>query len=1181
MIIDKKLIMRKSALSSTYSRGIDLFDDNKVIDISLKKIDDRDIKFISHVQGSGHNKYKSEIQLELLEGKFELCDFYCECPAFESYGGLCKHLVAVSFAINFQYDKEQLVDFLRDSHDNSAVVIDYDIDNEDYDEVKDDYYDDYGDSDEYIDSDIVNYMNNFNRKKTIGELLNINNNSNRKKELFKGAETASGRTFSADGRNTFQAKKSSRVLLEAITNYTTEERNKYCNNVSGLNINLEPILHIKRSGITVEWKIGKDKMYVLKNISKFVDAVRNGESVYYGKNLEFIHRREAFSDDSTKYVDYLLSNKYSFPSDYYYYSSNDKRYLSLEDNVIDSFIPLIKGKTVTAYKGENTRKVEIEIVDRDVKLPVNIKGNEADKTSEIIFPDVYVAEGMGTFYILYEDCLYCCSEKYCEKMKTVIPLLTYNAFNSYEWYINLDGRPNSLDLNEKDYQAFSDTLLPIMEKYMQLNVESVDFSKYEKEEGKYQVYLELDKNKAITCTAKAIYGDKNHNLISIANAKQTYRDLHSEYLLREVITKYFNQEKENRKKYILKDDDEVLADLIEYGVMELEQLAEVFVSDEFKKIKVFRAPKITTSLSVKGNLLNVSWDLDGMSVEELNDILASYSKKKKYHRLKSGELLNLTDDGIGFLSELKEDLRLTDAQIKEGMAELPLYRAMYLDSLVEENLSNIYVSKDSMFKNIISSFDVVKGEQFELPGDINAELRPYQYEGFKWANILAKLGFGGILADDMGLGKTLQIIAYLYSKRDKTSLVVCPASLVYNWESEFNKFTPDMKICAVAGTAEERRKIIESYNDYEVLITSYDLLKRDISYYKNIKFDNEIIDEAQYIKNPSTQAAKTVKSINSDTRFALTGTPIENRLSELWSIFEYLMPGYLFSYKSFKEKFEEKIVSKSSQNERNAVDRLHKMIKPFILRRLKKDVLKELPEKIEDVIYAKFENEQERIYKATEKKVITSLNGYSKKNFEENKLQILAELTRLRQICCDPSLIVENYKKDSAKMTACIELVENAVANGHKILLFSQFTTMLDLLKTKLQQHNLKVLMLTGSTSKKKRRDLVEQFQEGEADVFLISLKAGGTGLNLTSADIVIHYDPWWNVAAQNQATDRAHRIGQKNVVNVIKLIAKNSIEERILKLQDMKKELADKIISGENISMSSLSKEDLLELFE
>jgi SNF2 family DNA or RNA helicase len=410
----------------------------------------------------------------------------------------------------------------------------------------------------------------------------------------------------------------------------------------------------------------------------------------------------------------------------------------------------------------------------------------------------------------------------------------------------------------------------------------------------------------------------------------------------------------------------------------------------------------------------------------------------------------------------------------------------------------------------------------------------------------------------------------------KTSLIVCPASLIYNWENELEKFAPQLTKCIVAGTASERSKLIKEYDKYDVMVTSYDLLKRDVKSYSNIIFETEVIDEAQYIKNQSTIAAKAVKIITAKVKFALTGTPIENRLSELWSIFDYLMPGLLYNYNHFREEIEVPIVQ---GDDSVSLKRLHRLISPFILRRLKKDVLKDLPNKLENVIYSKMEGKQLELYNANVQLLKESIDKESEDDFKKNKLQILAELTKLRQLCCDPALYYDSYKGSSAKLETCIDLIENGVNGGHKILLFSQFTTMFNIITERLNSLNISYFTLTGQTPKAKRYKMVEEFNQDDTKVFLISLKAGGTGLNLTGADIVIHYDPWWNISAQNQATDRAHRIGQKNVVSVFKLITRNTIEEKILNLQELKRDLADKVISEEGVSSVSLDKQDLLEL--
>ena len=434
----------------------------------------------------------------------------------------------------------------------------------------------------------------------------------------------------------------------------------------------------------------------------------------------------------------------------------------------------------------------------------------------------------------------------------------------------------------------------------------------------------------------------------------------------------------------------------------------------------------------------------------------------------------------------------------------------------------------------------------------------------------------------MGRGKTIQVLAVLLAAKEEgktgTSLVVTPASLVFNWGAEFEKFAPDLTVSLITGTQDERQKKIDAYQEADVIVTSYDLLKRDIAFYEDKEFYYQIIDEAQYIKNHTTEAAKAVKVIHSRIRYALTGTPIENRLSELWSIFDYLMPGFLYTYDTFRKEMENPIVK---NNDEKAMKRLQKMVGPFILRRLKEDVLKDLPDKLEEFRYVRLGDTQQKVYDGQVVHMKEQIARQNPEEFNKNKLQILAELTRLRQICCDPSLCFENYKGETAKLEACLELIQSAMDGGHRILVFSQFTSMLEILQKNLTNLGIAYFTITGSTSKEKRLELVKDFNEGDVPVFLISLKAGGVGLNLTGADVVIHYDPWWNLAAQNQATDRAHRIGQTKKVTVYKLIARHTIEEKIQKLQETKKNLADQVMSGESASLGGMSREEILELLE
>ena len=511
---------------------------------------------------------------------------------------------------------------------------------------------------------------------------------------------------------------------------------------------------------------------------------------------------------------------------------------------------------------------------------------------------------------------------------------------------------------------------------------------------------------------------------------------------------------------------------------------------------------------------------------------------------------------------------------------------MYLDKILKNINKNI--EKNDSYKKMVNQVSKKEIEdEIKLPRGLKSDLRSYQVLGYKWLKVLDSYKFGGILADDMGLGKTIQLLAVILSyieetKKPKPSIVVCPSSLSLNWKNEIKKFAPSMKTLVMHGNAEERKKQIASIEKYNLVITSYDLLKRDVEEYKKANHDFKYIiaDEAQYIKNNNTQNARAIKEINAETRFALTGTPIENSLSELWSIFDFIMPGYLYSYRKFKEIYEMPIVKENSEY---AMNKLKMLIEPFILRRTKKEVLTELPDKTISILNNEMQGEQLKIYLSYMSSAKKEVRQEIKENgFEKSQIKILALLMRLRQICCHPSLFLANYKGESSKLNQCIEVLKDAIASGHKILLFSGYSSMLEIIEKELKKENIKYFKLTGQTKVGDRIKLVEEFNNNEEiKVFLISLKAGGTGLNLIGADMVIHYDPWWNLSAENQATDRTYRIGQKKNVQVYKLITKDSIEERIYELQERKASLAKSMLSTEQTFINKLSKEDVMALFE
>ncbi len=846
---------------------------------------------------------------------------------------------------------------------------------------------------------------------------------------------------------------------------------------------------------------------------------------------------------------------------------------------LDQFYEIASGEPV-AYENrdaDSRERCELTCRERNPRVFMSINKNLLGKSKtfhginvECEFPDMFY--GVKTAYYIEGDGLYRMEEGFLQRIR---PLTE-----------QCDGGSLSFQIGRNNLGEFYYSVLPQIRDIVDIAEENEEeIEEYLPPEAEFIFYLDAEDHN-IACKPGVRYGDTEFPLIKSESegVKWNGNIVREEHREREILflaRQWFPQLDREKQELHCGKDEECMYQVLAKGLDALFGLGEVQCTKRFSNLKVTKKMKMSVGVSIKSGLLNLDIATEDLPAEELLDILNSYRSKKKYHRLKSGDFVDLTDNSYEMLDEMMNSLHLSVKDFLKGNIELPMYRTLYLDKMLEEN-ENVYSERDSHFRNLVRDFKTVNDSDFQLPKELERVLRNYQKNGYRWLRTLEAFKFGGILADDMGLGKTLQVIAVLLAAkqegREGVSLVVAPASLVFNWGEELRRFAPELKFVLVTGTQGERRNKLEAYREADVLVTSYDLLKRDTELYEGKEFLYQIIDEAQYIKNHQTVAAKAVKVINSQIRYALTGTPIENRLSEIWSIFDYLMPGFLYKYEVFRRDFEAPIIKNQDEA---AMERLKKMTSPFILRRLKRDVLKDLPDKIEKIHYVKFEKKQQELYDAQVVHMRQQIAGQDKAEFQKNKIQILAELTRLRQVCCDPSLCFENYKGGSAKLEACIELVERAAEGGHKILLFSQFVSMLEIIRQELAKRELSFYMISGETSKEKRLKLVKKFNEDDTRVFLISLKAGGVGLNLTGADVVIHYDPWWNLAVQNQATDRAHRIGQDKKVTVYQLIAKGSVEEKIRKIQESKKELLEEIVGGAAGQLGNMSREDFLELLE
>ena len=970
-----------------------------------------------------------------------------------------------------------------------------------------------------------------------------------------------------------------RKALELIDMYQRKRRGQTIAKADAeiKDLQIEPRIERTENGLEVSFRTGIKKLYIIKNLGEFVEKVENRMTQVFGSASEINYAVHKVSPQAEQYYEFIRKvvkgeQLRLEAGDFYAGDIKVENKIHLYGSRLDEMFEILlqtKEKIPFHDKMRGEKYNQLFAGEGIPKITLTLQNdyeNSVFRGIEVSGELPEFIKGERSLYYREAEYLYRIDKEKEDILQSLLEIAVHDCIN--------------FSIGRKSLADFYYYTLPMLAEVVSV----VDNTKNVPEQhlpprAAFRFYLDEEQGELL-CDAKAVYGEEEYALTDIAlNLPiKKNRDTYAESDTAKAVLKYCPQINKERSVFICEGEEDICR-MLENGINELIEYGEVLCTDRVKRIRIRRHTKISMGVALESGLMELEISSEDISSKELLELLASYRRKKKYHRLSNGDFVNTEDENLAMLVSMIDSMHISSKDILKGKLQLPVYRALYLDKVLEKN-ENLYVERDKYFKKLIKEFKTMEESEFEVPTSLQKIMRPYQTIGFQWLKTLETYGFGGILADDMGLGKTLQVISVLLRAKEEgqegVSLIVSPASLIYNWQEEFKKFAPQMKIKVISGTQTERRNMISEYKEHDVLITSYDLLKRDIAEYEDKNFLYQVIDEAQYIKNHSTAAAKSVKCIQSRTKYALTGTPIENRLSELWSIFDYLMPGFLYGYETFRKEMESPIVK---NKDADASVRLKRMVSPFILRRLKQDVLKELPDKLEEIQYTVFEEKQQRLYDGQVTHMRDILNNQNNEEFAQNKLQILSELTKLREICCDPELLYENYDGESAKRSMCMDLVKRAIEGEHRILIFSQFTSMLQLLENDLRSEGIAFYKITGATKKEERIRLVKEFNEGAIPVFLISLKAGGTGLNLTGADTVIHYDPWWNQAAQNQATDRAHRIGQKKIVTVYKLIAKGSIEEKILKMQEMKKNLADEILSGETGGLAQMSKEELLEL--
>lgn len=931
-----------------------------------------------------------------------------------------------------------------------------------------------------------------------------------------------------------------------------------------LQVTVNEPLKSRQSKAFVGLYAGSSKMYKVSNTKKFIQDYYNHKEIRLGKEFRYIPEECQFEPTSAAVLAYL-TEIYEIQETLgktYYSNLFNRQELVVSQNMLCKLLRLAEG-------------LHCDIILRDKKMEnMEIMCSNPKLSMELQMEDeVLSLHDMGQ-----EPIISICEDGsiLCYQGGIYLPDMEFLA-NLRPFFTTLFGKKQSeLEFRGENMGSFIEKVLPVIKKTMNIQVPEKIKDHYIVEQLQPKLYFDIDRSRQRpVLVARMIFAYGEHEVNPLQDEqKGSYilvRDREEEeQLLRLMYDKHFSV---RREQFVLTKEDEIFQ-LMTEGIQDLCRQFEVFYSKEYKANSIKKVGMLSAGIRLNTdiNLLEMDVDYGHIPKEELRDFFRSIKLKKKYYRLKSGAFVNLmTEDKQ--IDELRDLLSIGEVT-EDNKIAFSQTAVMEVDELLPHTQR---ITRDAGYKQLLEDLKNPDKTNWELPNGMEDILRPYQITGYRWLCSLAHYGMGGILADDMGLGKTLQTITYVLANPGTRTLIVCPTSLAYNWQDEFSKFAPQIATQIISGTPQERADLMQQSTDVPVWITTYPLIRKDVDLYKAQIFDACFIDEAQFIKNPTSLGAKAVKAVQAKHRFALTGTPIENTLSELWSIFDFVMPGFFGRYRQFEECYEKPILR---DHDSVQMQKLRRKIRPFVLRRMKKEVLTELPDKIETRRMAEMGAKQRKIYESYLARIQMELAGDEENTPGGNRMQVLAALTRLRQICCHPATFASNYHGGSGKLDLLMEQLPDILEGGHSVIVFSQFTSMLSIIAHELKQRNIPFFYLAGSTSAQERKREVKEFNRGEVKVFLISLKAGGTGLNLTGADTVIHFDPWWNPAVEDQATDRAYRIGQKKKVQVIKYVMKDSIEEKIYELQKRKKQLSDQLIQAGESFVTQLTMEEIKELF-
>lgn len=917
--------------------------------------------------------------------------------------------------------------------------------------------------------------------------------------------------------------------------------------------------------------VGIDHLYVVKDIEAVIEDLLEGNTIEFGKRFTYDPENYRVELQDRKMLQLLNEISQVVQSASFSNSYGDKKELLIPPqfakDVIRQLMQVDNGflnyESPNSSRGENPTNTTIE--EETTHLPLQFYIEETEN-SEINFrPAKSTINALRMFpnanMVLIDDTFYFLTNDQYQSI--------YYLKEAFELV-----QKGPIIFSQNEFTDFASEVLPQLRGFVDITMDDEVESMLIAPEVSETLYIDWQQD---TLYVRPIFRYQNATFspfVELEDAEETssdqliVRDLNKESTALETLADASNGFKQEEDMLVTDNLNNITHFLYE-RLGDLANVFEIYLTNSAQNIlyQPERAPRINIDYNESSNLLDVDFDMEDISPDDISNLVKILrTNESNYYRLTNGKIVDLKNRAFQEMQTSINKLAIDEDDINDdSRTSIPLYQGL---SVIDDESIN----KGKDFEELIKDLKEPSELEFSVPESLEADLRSYQVEGYSWLRALDYYGLGGVLADDMGLGKTIQAITYIASAVEDDQapfLIICPSSVMFNWKKEFEKFAPSIPTTVIQGSQEDRRiKIAEAReNNVPVLITSYPLIQRDKELYDDITFKSLILDEAQNVKNASAKTTQKVRALNREKVFALSGTPIENNLSELYSLFSIVLPGLFGSAKEFKNMSTSFIADK---------------IRPFILRRLKSEVLHDLPEKTETTEYIDLSDDQKRLYQAQISMLRDNVQEFIENDtLGKNQMNILSGMMRLRQICNDPRLINEEYNGESSKLERLMEVLDEAHENGRRIVLFSQFTKMLDIIKKEVNKRGYSYHYLSGSTPNEERLELTTRFNMGEKHLFLISLKAGGTGLNLTGGDTVILYDSWWNPAVEDQAADRVYRLGQKKAVQVIRLISQGTIEERISELQDKKRELVDSVIESDNKEASSLTKNDILNILE